>query len=360
MRNLKNQKTKAPFLELAWLATSALFVCLTLACSQATATAPDLGATVDAAVAATVEAQGAAPSLAPTKSNLGQAIPTQMLTAAPIPTSTPTVMPVPTLTPISTPTSTLIATPYPTDRLTPTPYATPDQAPETPTIDLQSMLIEAAATFEAGNAATLSAPAPILAPPSTPVPTATPTPTPAPEPFDIKIANCHAEDTGGHEFVGSEGPYSHEQWGVREWYRTSWSGEYPKADKIRCLTSVYDSIEEARWSLVYSTAIQRGEWVQAGLLEHRQITGIIIGEDSLAFEIETGRGTLPEYVSANILIRWGNVVIHLEAISNIGWSAPSARGAAYRAFFGSVWNPLIELAHLTHARLLAELDRVSR
>ena len=95
-------------------------------------------------------------------------------------------------------------------------------------------------------------------------------------------------------------------------------------------------------------------------MEHRQITGVIIGEDSLAFEIETGRGTLPEYVSANILIRRENVVIHLEAISEIGRVNPQFRGAARRAFFGSIWNPLIELAHLTHARLLAELDRVSR
>ena len=157
----------------------------------------------------------------------------------------------------------------------------------------------------------------------------------------------------------SEGPDSYEQWGVREWYRTTWSGDYPKADRIRRFTSVYDSIEDARWSLIYSTALQRGEWSQAGLLEHRQITGVNIGEDFLAFEIETGRGSLLEYVSANFLIRLGNVVIHLEAISDIGNYNPSSRGYARIAFFDSVWNPLIQLAHHADGRLLAELGRVA-
>ncbi len=39
---------------------------------------------------------------------------------------------------------------------------------------------------------------------------------------------------------------------------------------------------------------------------------------------------------------------------------PSSRGYARNAFFGSVWNPLIQLAHRADGRLLAELDRVSR
>ena len=197
-------------------------------------------------------------------------------------------------------------------------------------------------------------------PTPTPVPTTILTPTPTPIPFDIKMANCHQEDTSDYEFVSSEGPHSYELWGVQEWYRTTWSGDYPKSDRIRCLTSVYDSIEDARWSLIYSTAIQRGEWSQAGLLEHRQITEVNIGEDSLAFEIETGRGSLPEYVSANFLIRWGNVVIHLEAISDIRNYSPSFRRNARNAFFGSVWSSLIEIAHHADGRLLAELDRVSR
>ena len=170
----------------------------------------------------------------------------------------------------------------------------------------------------------------------TPRPIPTPVLTATPIPFDIKMATCRQEDTGGYEFVSSEGPDSYDQWGVQERYRTTWSGDYPKADRIRCLTSVYDSIEDARWSLNYSTALQRGEWSQAGLLEHRQITGVNIGEDSLAFEIEAGRGSLPEYVSANFLIRRANVVIHLEAISDIGRVNPMGRRSARRAFFDSV------------------------
>ena len=302
---MRNRKSKAPFFKLAGIVTSVLFVCFALACSQGTETAPNVGATVDAAVAATVDAQSAALPSEPTQANLGQAIPTQ--------------------------------------------------APETPNPDLLATLLAAGAvTFEAQSTPTLSAHAPIPTPTPTPLATATPIP------FNIKTANCHQEDTGGYEFVGSEGPQSYEPWGVREWYRTTWSGEYPNADQIRCLTSLYDSIEDARWSLNFSTALQRGWWSQEGLLEHRQITVVNIGEDSLAFEIETGRGSLPEYVSVNFLIRRGSAVIHLEAVSDIRNVNPRFRGAARRAFFGSVWNPLINLAHNADGRLLAELDRVSR
>ncbi len=252
----------------------------------------------------------------------------------------------------------------------------PPSAP-TQTVDaLAAALASAAATFEAQSAVPPSAPtqtnvgqatsAPMPTTVAVPTHTLTPRPTPTkvltttPTPFDIKMANCRQEDTGGYEFDRSEGPDSYEQWGVWEWYRTTWWGDYPKADRIRCLTSVHDSIEDARWSLIYSTALQRGEWSQAGLLEHRQITGVNIGEDSLAFEIETGRGSLPDYVSANFLIRRGIVVIHLEAISNIGRVNPKFRGNARDAFFGSVWSPLIEIAHHADGRLLAELDRPGR
>ena len=109
---LKVKQTLLPKLTVLAAMTALAFV---VACSQATTTAPDLGATVDAAVAATVEAQDAAPPSEPTQSNLGQANQTQVLKAAPIPTSMPTVMPVPTPTPTPTsaPTSTSIATPAP-------------------------------------------------------------------------------------------------------------------------------------------------------------------------------------------------------------------------------------------------------
>ena len=329
-----------PLLNLAGLATPVLFVCLTLACSQATETAPDVGATVDAAVAATVEAQSVVPP-SPLTLTIDASLAATLASAA----------------------GTVEAQ-----------SAVPSSAP-TPTIDasLAAALASAAATFEAESAVPPSAPTPtnvgqtILAPMPTTVavpthtltPRPTPTTVPTPTPFDIKMANCHQEDTGGYEFVGSEGPNSYEPWAVWEWYSTTWLGDFPIYE-IRCLTSVYDSIEDARWSLIYSTALQRGWWSQEGLLEHRQIIGVNIGEDSLVFEIETGIGSLPEYVSANILIRRGIVVIHLEAISDIGNYNPSSRGYARNAFFGSVWSPLIEIAHHADGRLLAELDRVSR
>ncbi len=45
--------------------TIVILLALTIACSQGTETAPDVGATVDAAVAATVEAQNAVPPSTP-------------------------------------------------------------------------------------------------------------------------------------------------------------------------------------------------------------------------------------------------------------------------------------------------------
>ena len=366
MCNLKKQKNKALFLKLAGLATYVLFVCLSLACEQAREPAPDVGATVDAAVAATLQAQSAVPPSAPTPT-------VDALLAATV--EAQSVVPPSLLTP--TIDASLAATLASAAATFEAESAVPPSALP-PTIDasLAATLASAAATFEAQSAVPSSAPTPTnvgqttsapmpttVAVPTqtlTPRPTPTTVPTPAPTPFDIKMANCRQEDTGGYQFDRSEGPDSYEQWGVREWYRTTWSGDYPKADRIRCLTSVHDSIEDARWSLIYSTALQRGEWSQAGLLEHRQIAGVNIGEDSLAFEIETGRGSLPDYVSANFLIRRGIVVIHLEAISDIGGYNPKFRRNARNAFFGSVWSPLIEIAHHADGRLLAELDRAGR
>ena len=248
------------FLKLAGFATSVLFVCLTLACTQGTESAPDVGATVDSAVAATVEARS--PDL---PSALAQTVDaSQAATLASAATTSEAQSTVPSPSPTQTIDASLAAT-----------------------------LASAAATFEAQSAVPPSEPArknvgpAIPAPmPTTgaaptqeliPTPTLTPVPIATPTSFDIKMANCHQEDTDGYEFVSSEGAYSNEQRGVEEWYGTTWSGDYPKADRIRCLTSVYDSIEDARWSLIYSTALQRGEWSQAGLLEHCQITGVNIG-----------------------------------------------------------------------------------
>ena len=371
MCNLKKKKSKALFLNIAGLATFVLFVCLSLACEQAREPALDVGATVDAAVAATLQAQRVVPPSAPTPT-IDASLATTLASAAATFEAQSTVPPSAPTPTVDASLATTLASAAATFEAQ---SAVPSSAP-TPTIDasLAATLASAAATFEAQSAVPSSAPTPtnvgqtisapmpttVAVPTHTLTPRPTPTTVPTPTLLDIKMANCRQEDTGGYEFVMSEGPDSYEQWGVREWYRTTWSGDYPKAERIRCRTSVYDSIEDARWSLIYSTALQRGEWSQAGLLEHRQIIGVNIGEDSLVFEIETGRGSLPEYVSSNILIRRGIVVIHLEAISNIGRVNPMFRGNARDAFFGSVWSPLIEIAHHADGRLLAELDRVSR
>ena len=272
---MKIQKCKGPFLKLAGLATCVLFVCLTLACSQATETIPDVGATVEAAVSATVEAQSSAPQSAPTQANFGRAIPTQVPAAAVVPTSTPNDTPISASTP--TPTLIPMATPKPTTSAmrthTPAPTST-----STPTLTPTAI------------------PTPRRVATSTPAVTPTPTPTPTPIPFDIREANCQHEDLTAemsfHDFslAESEGPYSWEPWGIRQWYVTDWWTD--DGYRIRCRTNIFDSVEDARWSLNYSTALQR-VWGQEGLLEHRQVFAPISGDDTLAIEIEVGRRYTP-------------------------------------------------------------------
>lgn len=92
-----------------------------------------------------------------------------------------------------------------------------------------------------------------------------------------------------HDFslAESEGPYSWEPWGIRKWYATDWWTD--NGYRIRCRTNTFDSVEDARWSLNYSTALQR-VWGQGGLLEHRQVFASISGDDPLAIEIEVAEG----------------------------------------------------------------------
>ncbi len=199
----------------------------------------------------------------------------------------------------------------------------------------------------------------------TPMPTPTPVPTATPTPFDIKKANCQHEDLPQEtfEFIGSEGPHSWEPWGVREWYRTEWSDS---ESRIRCITLVFHTIEDARRSLNYSTAVQR-QWGEAGLLEHHQVVVPAIGEDTLAIEIEVGQKIvvqgeevpLEEYVATVVTFRYANIVATVE----YGWetgSNPLTVRYIVDAFFNSSPDRTAKIARLIEQRLLAELARVDR
>ena len=120
---------------------------------------PDLAATVEAGVQATVEAMRPSPTLSPTPTDTPTVTPTvtptHTPTPTPIPTDTPTHTPTPTDTPTpiptSTPTPTFTPTPIPTSTFTPVPTPTPIPT-DTPT--------------------------PVPTPTFTPVPTPTYSPTP--------------------------------------------------------------------------------------------------------------------------------------------------------------------------------------
>lgn len=156
--------------------------------------------------------------------------------------------------------------------------------------------------------------------------------------------------------------------GVREWYSTNWSSD--GGSKIQCLTSIYNSIEDARWALQYSTAVQNRwgqekRWSGKELLEHRQVVVPAIGEDTLAIEIEVGRKIrvqgeevpLEEYVATIVTFRWANVVATVE----YGWetgSNPLTARYSVDAFFNSSPDRAVEIAHLFDERIRAELERV--
>ncbi len=150
----------------------------------------------------------------------------------------------------------------------------------------------------------------------TPTPILIPTATPMP--FNIKSANCQHGDLRqvfrDYRLTDSIGPreWDVDSWGVWQGYSTFWSGG---GYTIRCVTTLYDSIANARWSLNYSTAVQR-EWLQKGLLEHHQVLAPTIGQDSVALQIETGRRhrefTSREYVATIIMFRRGIVVVTVE------------------------------------------------
>lgn len=348
-------------LKIATLATAGVLT-FAAACSQGTETAPDLGSTVEAAVAATVAAVSLPPP-APTDTNPGQAIPTRIPTATPTPTLTPTnthtPMPSLTPTPFATSTPTVVSTPDPTlvaYLLSQMPQPTLTPLPTSPRLSLTPV------------------------PPSTPTqqPTATPTlrptatPASTPIPFDIKKANCQHEDLQQEtfEFTGSGGPHSWEPWGVREWYRTDWSKAEPGwPNRTRCITLVFHTIEDARWSLNYSTAVQR-HWGEAELLEHRQTFAPAISEDTLGIEIEIGQRSqlhgeeflIEEYVATVVMFRRENIVVIVESGLVVAEADvnPMFRSAVVDTFFRLYGSTPAKIADLVDERLRVELDRISR
>lgn len=173
-----------------------------------------------------------------------------------------------------------------------------------------------------------------------------------------------------HDFslTESEGPYAWEPWGIREWYRTDWWTD--DGYRIRCITNIFNSVEDARWSLNYSTALYR-VWGQEGLLEHRHVFAPISGDDTLAIEIEVGRrytlsgreATTHDYVAKFAMFRRGNVVVVLEygsALKEVCPNNPILCSYAPDAFFGSSWQPITDMASRVDERLLAELTRFNR
>ena len=129
-------------------------------------------------------------------------------------------------------------------------------------------------------------------------------------PIDVEKAHCQQEDLPNYTLVASD-LWEVEDWGALEAFSTKWS--VPESE-IRCLTLIYDNTEDARWSLNYSTALQRA-WLQEGVLAHRQIAAPSIGDDNLAFQIETGRPLglqqtgNREAVATIVMFRRGSAVV---------------------------------------------------
>ena len=185
--------------------------------------------------------------------------------------------------------------------------------------------------------------------------------------LDIEKASCEHEDFRelGFELFRSERPTAESEDEVQERYRTDWSSS--GGNRIRCLTYVYSSIEDARWALQYSTAVQRRwdqeeERARRELLKHRQVVVPAIGEDTLGIEIEAGRQIevqgkkvpLEEYVATIVLFRRANIVVSVE----YAWVLGSAfQNYAVEAFFReSPRNEPIKLARLVDDRLRVQLD----
>ena len=296
------------------LVTVALFA-LPLACSppHTTDSTRDLDATVEAAVEATIESRA-----------------TPTLETAPTSFASRSTTPLPEPIPTPTPTPTLISTPTPSPTYTPTP---------------------------------------------TPRPTYTPSPTATPIPFNITEAHCQREDFGeayadGYGITDTVGP---EQWDAHAWrwresFSTNWSGLISSDSilfDVSCRTVIYDSIDNARWSLNYSTAVQRA-WSRADLelLVHRQvIVPTIIGEESLMFQIEAGPSELlsPSYTSTTVMFQRGNVVVAMTSSFSCNTIAPLFCDSFLSIHSRHSIEVLPNIAQLVDVRVLeAQLEQMLR
>ena len=127
------------------------------------------------------------------------------------------------------------------------------------------------------------------------------------QPIDIREAHCQQGDLESYNRAGTD-LWKAEDWGAREAYSTEWKDWSNSGNKVRCLTLIYDSIDDARWALNYSTALQRA-WAGEELLSNRQIVAPTIGQDSLAFEVD---GRLR---ATAVMFRQGTVVVMVETSS---------------------------------------------
>lgn len=120
--------------------------------------------------------------------------------------------------------------------------------------------------------------------------------------IDIREAHCQQRDLKSHNRTDTD-LWEAEDWGAREAYSTEWSNS---GNNVRCLTLIYDSIDDARWSLNYSTALQSA-WSGEELLSHRQIVAPKVGQDTLAFEVDA-----KEHLATAIFFRRDTIVIMVE------------------------------------------------
>ena len=129
------------------------------------------------------------------------------------------------------------------------------------------------------------------------------------QPIDIREAHCQQGDMESYNRAGTD-LWKAEDWGAIEAYSTEWTHRNNPGNKVRCLTLIYDSVEEARWALNYSTALQRA-YSGKSLPSHRQIIAPRIGQDALAFEVDGKR------LATTVMFRQETIVVMVETNSSI-------------------------------------------
>ena len=167
--------------------------------------------------------------------------------------------------------------------------------------------------------------------------------------IDVEEAHCKQEDLPDYTQMDI-GLWDADDWDAREVFSTEWSGsEY----KIQCLTIIYDNTEDARWSLNYSTVLQRA-WLQEEVLAHRQVSAPSIGDDNLAFEVETGRSLgsqhsgIREAVATTVMFRRGTAVVMVSMSC-----CPSVNPIMGRYFRPPAVDKPAIIAHIIDNRILS-------